>query len=295
MNSSANIRKVLLTGGSGDLGSLLACDLDERGDLPINLDLRPPIRFRGIFREGSILDRALLEDMIADVDCIVHIAAWHGLHEFRQEKTVDEFWELNIDGTYYVFEAAARAGGKPVVFLSSTSVEERDSIYGHTKVLGEEVARTYAARHAMNVITLRPRAFIPHWNRTVYPNYVEWLKWFWGGAVHIDDVVQATLKSIDLAMGDPLPEMLTITLDSAYEYTDDDLATWDATGGTFRKYYADYEKLARQHGLDISQAPKKQDISAAVRWLEYAPHFSLKHALAALAEFGEAGPPPPEF
>jgi nucleoside-diphosphate-sugar epimerase len=41
-----------------------------------------------VFIEGSILDRPKLTDIFRGCDCIVHIAAWHGIHEDRGEKVV---------------------------------------------------------------------------------------------------------------------------------------------------------------------------------------------------------------
>jgi hypothetical protein len=31
----------------------------------------------------------------------------------------------------------------------------------------------------MNVVTLRPRGFVPYWDRTVYAKYSDWARWFW--------------------------------------------------------------------------------------------------------------------
>ena len=35
----------------------------------------------------------------------------------------------------------------------------RHGVYGSSKIIGEEIVRTYAARHDMRVWSLRPRAF----------------------------------------------------------------------------------------------------------------------------------------
>jgi len=64
----------------------------------------------GIFVAGSILDRDFLERSLKGVAVVVHIAAWHGLHELHGLKNVFDFWELNVTGTFYVFECAVRAG-----------------------------------------------------------------------------------------------------------------------------------------------------------------------------------------
>src|SRR5262249_51270128 len=179
----------------------------------------------------------------AAVACVVHIAGGQGVHGGPSpplqslRKDVYAFWDLNVTGTFNVFEAAAQAEVANVVYLSSTSVRNRESVYGHTKVVGEEIARTYAGRHAMHVVILRPRGFIPHWNRAVYASFVEWLQWFWRGAVHIDDVAEAVVQSIDLLARTRLEAPLVLPVDGAYEYTEDDLAHWDAQGpgSTFRR------------------------------------------------------------
>ena len=51
--------KVLLTGGSGDLGRLFVPRLLDRGDTPVILDVRAPryLQPGALFIEGSILDR----------------------------------------------------------------------------------------------------------------------------------------------------------------------------------------------------------------------------------------------
>ena len=80
--------KVLLTRGSGNLGQALLPRLLTQGDTPVILDVRaPPHLDTGAeLIEGSVLDRSKLTEMFRGCDCIVHIAAWHGIHEDRGEK-----------------------------------------------------------------------------------------------------------------------------------------------------------------------------------------------------------------
>jgi nucleoside-diphosphate-sugar epimerase len=285
--------RVLLTGGAGDLGTVLTPALEQRRDTPIRLDIVPPGDRRGVYVAGSILDRACLASALHGVDCVVHIAAWHGIHETTGRKDAYDFWDLNVTGTFNVFEAAVRAGVTQVVFISSTSIRHRHSLYGHTKVLAEEIAHTYAVRHAMQVVTLRPRGFIPHWNRATYASFVEWAQWFWRGAVHIDDVVQAVLKSLDLLATTTLEDDLVLAVDGAYDYTDEDLQQWDddGPGTTFRKYYPQYYDLAVRYGLDPAAKPHKLDITATQQWLEYMPRYSLQNLLEELERYGTTGPP----
>jgi nucleoside-diphosphate-sugar epimerase len=289
--------RIFLTGGSGDLGQVLSRELEVRGDLPVRFDVRPPQSNRGQYVQGSILDRATLQQSLAGMDCVVHIAAWHGIHEVTGARDVYDFWDLNVTGTFYVFEAAVRAGVQRIVYISSTSVANWAGVYGHTKVLGEEIARTYAQRHQVNVITLRPRAFIPPWNRDVYRSFIDWAKWFWRGAVHIDDVCQSVVLAIDRLGQGPVATPPALTVDGAYEYTDEDLQNWDrdGPGSTFRKYYPESYDLVVRHGLDPARKPEKLDITETRQWLGYEPRYSLKTLLAELARYGEAGPPAPAF
>ena len=287
--------KILLTGGSGDLGQTLVPRLLVSGHIPVILDIREPTDLPGgaIFVQGSVLDRRGLSAFFHGIDCIVHIAGWHGIHESNGEKNAHDFFDLNVRGTFEVFEAATSLGIDKIVHISTTSVHRPNTLYARSKILGERIAEDYGAGKAMNVVILRPRGFIPYWNRSVYTRFSEWAQWFWRGAVHIDDVASAVTRSIDLLSRQRLDRVPVLTLDSAYEYTDDDLKHWDAQGegSTFRQYYAEFYDLAISYGLDPTAKPNRLDISEAVRWLGYKPTYSLAHILSALAAHGDRGPP----
>lgn len=300
--------KIFLTGGCGDLGRMLCTSLIGMGHTPVAFDIlakdhlrsdnkRTPIPGTPVpeYIEGSIIDREQLRSALNGVDIVVHIAAWHGIHEFRKEKNVYDFWDLNVGGTFNVFQCASENGIKDIVFISSTSIDDRYSVYGHSKILGEEIASAYAYRHGMNIITLRPRAFIPPWNKSVYSNFMEWCQWFSKGAVHISDVSQAVLKSIDLLASknhrlQNAPAFLTV--DGAYQYTDEDLENWDADGpsSTFKRHYAQFYDVAVNLGLDTTIKPKKLDITETQRLLNYKPLYSMKTMLLELKKYGSAGP-----
>ena len=281
--------RILLTGGSGDLGRLLSEALAAGGDEPAVIDPAPPHPCVKTHFASSLLDRAAVARSVEGVDCVVHVAAWHGIHEARGMKTVYDFHDLNVTGTFEVLEASARAGVRRFVFISSTSASDRYGVYGHTKLLGEEMARAYAHRHGMGVIILWPRAFILSWNRAVYTSFPEWGAWYARGAVHIADVCRAVLCAVDLLQkegGLPTPAPV-FTIDGAYEFTKEDLDGWDAEGpgSTFRKYYPDDEGLMRRYGLDPARKPKVLDIPDAEKLPGYTPQYSLKNMLGELRRF----------
>lgn len=286
--------RVLLTGGSGDLGVLLTRQLTAQGDEVVNLDVAPPhesVRGESVHIAASILDRDALKKAMKGVDCVVHIAAWHGIHENQGTKTAYDFHDLNVTGTFNVFEAAAEAGVKKAVLISSTSTDDRYGLYGHTKVLNEEMARAYADRHDMDILTLRPRAFIPPWNRAVYKDFTEWAAWFWKGAVHAEDVCQATLKAVNFLKADKKPgtPAQILTIDGAYDYTEKELENWTENSFAAR-YGKEAEKLAQSHGLDTARKPKVLGSRDAEQLIGYRPAYSLKNLLQELEQYGKDGP-----
>lgn len=321
--------RILLTGGCGDLGKVLTPSLIQRGNNVRLIDLQAPDAAlaatwsdwnersdlgktsidgserkslsktsnalneqRLEFIQGSILEREKLKDWFSGCDVIVHIAAWHGIHEFKKEKTAYDFFDLNIRGTFEVFEAAVAAGISKVAFISSTSVDEPNTVYGHSKIISEKTATFYATHHNMRVVTLRPRAFIPYWNRAVYASYLDWVKWFWKGAVHIDDVARAVENTIEFLMTESPAQNIILTVDGAYEYSDEDLKEWNKNGpnSTFKKHYDKYFQLATSLGLAVDQPPRKLDISQTKAVLGYSPTFSLLNILEDLAKYGAEGP-----
>jgi nucleoside-diphosphate-sugar epimerase len=287
--------RVLLTGGAGDLGQALVPSLLDKGHTPVILDIRAPpdLKQEEMFIHGSVLDRSKLREYFYGCDCIVHIAAWHGIHEVRGEKSAYDFFDLNVRGTFEVFEAAASLGIDKIIYISTTSVHRPDTLYGRSKILAERIAENYGTYGNMNMIILRPRGFIPFWNRDVYTKYSDWAQWFWRGAVHIDDVASAVVLGVDFISRRERRQHLILTLDSAYEYTVADLDQWDAdgAGSTFRKHYPEYYDLALSYGLDPALKPNRLDISDTVHWLGYKPSYSLASLLSELAAYGDRGPP----
>jgi len=100
-------------------------------------------------------------------------------------------------------------GGRPIIYHPRAAT-----------CMQPQIAEDYREHRLINVVTLRPRGFIPYWDRAVYAKYSDWARWFWKGAVHIDDVATAVILSLDLLSRRRLDQQLVLTLDSAYEYTD---------------------------------------------------------------------------
>lgn len=256
----------------------------------VNIDPAPcSLKFKEHYQH-SILDRPILNKAMQHVDCAVHIAAWHGIHEDKRYPA--DFHDLNVTGTFNVLQAAVENNVSHFVFMSSTSVVDQYGIYGHSKLLAEALVEAYAQRHGLSCVILRPRAFIPPWNKTVYKNFIEWTEWFMKGAVHINDLLEATLLAIDHRPSKPAS---IYVIDGAYEYKAQELATWDAQGkgSSFAARYPEYLDIAEKYGLNTNIKPRPLEIAAEQCLPGYNPRYSLRTMLQELKDYGLQGPPEP--
>jgi len=116
--------------------------------------------------EGSVTDPHLLQELMRGTDYVFHLAAlwlFECVHEPRSAL------DVNIGGTFNVVEAAQQAGVKKVVYSSSASVygdaaftpmtEEHPfnnrTMYGATKIAGEQFFRAFYEQHKLNYVGLR--------------------------------------------------------------------------------------------------------------------------------------------
>src|SRR5690349_2380368 len=111
--------RVLLTGGSGFLGSFVAEQLTAEGHVVRALvrprsDRRVLERLAGVeFAPGAIEDPASLGPAVDGADAVVHVA---GIVKARRPS---EFFEVNTEGTKNLLAAAAGRGVGRFVYVSS--------------------------------------------------------------------------------------------------------------------------------------------------------------------------------
>ena len=163
--------KVLITGGTGFIGSRLAQSCLAAGDSvrvtgqsrnPVEAETCEALEAAGAAVElAAITDRDRMTELVAGVDTVYHLAA--AQHEANVADR--HFEEVNVDGTRNLLEAAAAAGVVRFVHGSTigvyrwspdTPVDERsplepDNIYGRTKLAGEAVVRSYSDRIAWTI------------------------------------------------------------------------------------------------------------------------------------------------
>lgn len=127
--------KVLITGGAGFIGSNLAAYFNRQSpDIELRvIDDLSTGRIENLnglkvsFREGSILDYQLLQDVTRGVDAVIHLAAIGSVP--RSVGAPRPSHDANATGTLNVLEAARENGVSQVIVASSSSV------YGSNKAL----------------------------------------------------------------------------------------------------------------------------------------------------------------
>jgi UDP-glucose 4-epimerase len=138
--------RYLLTGGAGFIGSHLAEKLITRGDQVVvldNLSTGSADSLSGIknkieFEQGDILDKGLIDRLVAESDYVVHLAAALGVFNIVNKPL--ESLKTNLQGSEVVLEACDTYK-KPVLIASTSEIygknnkvplsEDDDRIIGH--------------------------------------------------------------------------------------------------------------------------------------------------------------------
>ena len=224
--------KVLVTGGSGLVGKYVVAELAAHGHAVSVLDLKPPAE-RVPFVKADVLDLDAVMKAIEGFDAVVHMAGIpHPLND-----PAEKVFTVNVNGTFNVLEAAARQGIRKVVFTSSEStlgfafmknsiapvyipIDEKHPLrpqdpYGLSKLLCEEMCRSYSSRYDIRTVCLRePWIWVPEGNerelyRKLVREYHEWKNNLWG-FVHVGDAAAAHRLAVEKDL-DSLHEVFFIT------------------------------------------------------------------------------------
>lgn len=201
------MKKVLITGAGGNLGRVLAPALAEKGYEPVLMDYRL-IESDFKFIRADVTRKEDVYKAVQGVDAIVHAAALHGIHLSKYNR--DDFWSLNVEGTFNIYEAAREFGVKKVLLCSTMGVygygiqQSPDSFtvvdenlpllpgdfYGLSKKLCEEMAQFYSRSHNIQTIAYRLGMFVPE-------NFLRYGFRLLKGGVDDRDVAKAFLLGLE--------------------------------------------------------------------------------------------------
>ena len=152
---------VLVTGGSGFIGSHVVDKLVERGHDVRVLDLREPLRGDVEWFRGDLLREEDLIEACRDVDFVFHLAAVADVNVAAERP--DRAILVNELGTLNLLRAAVRAGVERVVLASTiwvygraTGVVTEDApipppthIYTKTKIGQEHLVQVWGEVHSL--------------------------------------------------------------------------------------------------------------------------------------------------
>jgi UDP-glucuronate 4-epimerase len=179
------MKRILVTGAAGFIGSWLTERLLERGDRVVGFDNFDPFYDRAIKErnleaaratggfelvEGDLRDPAAVRGLFrgGGYDAVVHLAARAGVRPSLEDPA--GYCETNLTGTANLLEAMRAAECRRLVFASSSSVygnnrkvpfHEDDRVdfpispYAATKKAGEELCHVYHAVHGFSILALR--------------------------------------------------------------------------------------------------------------------------------------------
>ncbi len=168
--------KVVVTGGSGNIGRYVVRELLQYGHEIVSFDrVVPPEPEPGVhYRLGDHEDEGTIFELLAPAEAVVHLSAIPspGTHANAL------VFRTNVMGTYNVCEAAATLGLRKIVATSSINVlgmgfRYRDFVpyylpvdenhpdlpqdpYGLSKVVGEDIVDMAHRRTGIPAVSIRP-------------------------------------------------------------------------------------------------------------------------------------------
>lgn len=193
MATESSAERVAVTGATSGVGIRL-CEVLRAHDVPVTALVRDLERsdaqklsalgvdlVRGDLGDEAGLDRLMVGAKIVH-HCAAHVGDWG---------PPDQFVSVNVAGTRRVVEAAARAGVRRLVHLSSTAVYGRPDhgqvtetwavrrsgqSYDDTKVDAERVAFQRGAALGVEVTAIRPPVIYGPYDRNFMPRAVRMLR-----------------------------------------------------------------------------------------------------------------------
>lgn len=214
---------ILVTGGTGFLGAYIIKNLIERGHtirairrstkLPFFIDAAILSKVEWV--EGDVLDVVALSEAMQGIDAVIHSAAVVSFAKHNRK----EMYNVNIEGTANVVNAALEAGVKRILHVSSIAALGRTtkrSTVTEEKEWEENKANTHYAitkRHAemqvwrgfaegLEGAIINPSTILGfgNWNESscaVFKNSYKGFPWYTkgiNGFVGVEDVAEAAVQ-----------------------------------------------------------------------------------------------------
>jgi uronate dehydrogenase len=160
------LRKIVLTGAAGSLGSALREPLSKLCDALVCVDIKdaPDLLPNETWAVADCAEMDQVAPLVEGAEMVVHFAA------IPDERPFEELLRPNFLASYVIWEAAFRAGSRRVIYASSvhavgmhetnagidTDAPHRpDTFYGLSKCFSEDLARLYWEKRGLEAVCLR--------------------------------------------------------------------------------------------------------------------------------------------
>ena len=262
--ASENRKRVLITGATGFIGSRAAEVFALQHGWDVRALVHNPGNASRLARlpvemvQGDLSSEETVAQLVDGCDAVVHCAVGTVWRDRRAN------FEINVDGTRRLAEAALAAGVDRFVHFSTISVYGDDSVltgtldestplrptrgsdYGETKAAAEAVIRKMAAK-GLNACIFRPARVFGPFSRIFIMNPLTAMAargFHWLGSpdvpcdmVYVDSVISAVMNAMEV----PVDRMRG----EDFNISDGDAQTW-------REFY---ESFADEFNLDLSEVP----------------------------------------
>lgn len=177
---------VAITGGTGSFGSTMVKDLLAKNIGAVHIFSRDEAKQDSMRRSfdndrlrfflGDVRDYQSVARAMTDVDFVFHAAALKQVPscEFFPEQAV----KTNVNGSYNVIEAAARAGARSVVCLSTDKAVYPVNAMGMSKALMEKTAQAFARNNpkTKTAVSVTRYGNVMHSRGSVIPMFIQQLQ-----------------------------------------------------------------------------------------------------------------------
>ena len=222
------MKKIVLTGAAGRLGSYLREPLSKMADQLLSTDISNEIGSlydNETFVKADLAEMSEIKPLMKDADMVVHFGA------YVDEGPFEKLWGPNFVGSYNVWESARLAGVKRVIYASSihavgmyprnqfigVDVPHRpDGFYGLAKCFTEDLGRMYWEKSGLEAVCLRiysAAAVVSSRSLSTWLSY--------------DDLIQLVTRAIDTP---------TVGFTISYGISNNDRAVVDNSAATYLGY-----------------------------------------------------------
>lgn len=279
------MRRVLVTGSSGQLGKVTVQHLRTNGFTVTGVDLLPSSTTDEV---ADITHEETAHRLTQNIDAVIHTAAIHGKH-FELGYPRHDFISVNILGTLILLEACVKNGVQRFLYTSTTSIygqslvnddqavwvdedlpiRPRD-IYDITKQAAEELCRDFFYKEGLQISVYRVGRFLPE------PQNLRLNHRLYRGLDERDGA-----EALQLALGSTFDKFEIFNISSGSPFGKEDLSALKRSAReVILKHYPQAEAVYAANGWAFPESIDRVYVSEkARRMLNYQPRYTFEYLL----------------